>query len=371
MNDFEKIEHLLLSKKFEELNPSELKEVQGYFENATEYSDMRETLMQVKSTLAADKLLIKPSVDLKEKLLQQFENTHGNKTAGKTRPFYRKMAFQWSAAASIVILLTLSTVAYFNNMNGAAKSKEMAVNYEKKSDDGTPSSEKSNMNSDLTIAPADSTATTTGITTGENRNGFVQDAQVGSTTMDAEEDKNVTFGNISTTEETVKESDVNHQSIIINPDLDNKDESNKPVMKDNTTLDTKTRTENEGARDDANDQYNNKLKGKEESKVLENSINNANTVKTVNEKNTNTDTKDYWQRKKQNPNKTKDNKGEGNKEATEDIQLGGYMSVNQMVQTDKRDSLKANVDSLQIDSNQLRNRQRDAKLDSQKDEKNN
>ena len=129
MNDFEKIEHLLLSKKFEELNPSEVKEVQGYFENATDYNDMRDTLMQVKSTLAADKLLIKPSVDLKEKLLQQFENTYAkneNKKTGKTRPFYKTIAFQWSAAASVVIFLSIGTVYFFNNAMG--KKKEMAIN---------------------------------------------------------------------------------------------------------------------------------------------------------------------------------------------------------------------------------------------------
>jgi hypothetical protein len=369
MNDFEKIEHLLLSKNFEELNPSELKEVQGYFENATDYNDMRDTLMQVKSTLAADKLLIKPSVDLKEKLLQQFENTYAGNKTGKTRPFYRKMAFQWSAAASIVVLLTLSAVTYFNNMNGAAKSKEMAVNTERKSDDNTPSSEKTTLNNDLTVVPTDSTST--GISTGEGKNGFISNAPVGSTTMDLEEDKSSTFGNISTTEESVKEGEVNNQSTITNPNRNN-DEVNKPLLKDNTTLDAKDRSETQGDRDDANDQYNDAVKGKEESKMLENSTNVP--MKTVNEKNTNTDTKDYWQSKKQNPNRTKDS-NKDKQEATEDINLGGvnngYMSVNQMVQTDKRDSLKTNLDSLQMDSNQLRGRQRDAKIDSLKDEKDN
>src|SRR5687768_9103089 len=138
MNDFEKIEHLLLSKKFEELSTSEMKEVQEYFENATDYNDMRDTLMQVKSTLAADKLLIKPSVELKEKLLQQFDKTYpkgGTKTGGKTRPFYKTLAFQWSAAASVVVIITLSAVSYINNMNGMQKSKEMAINNEKPNKD--------------------------------------------------------------------------------------------------------------------------------------------------------------------------------------------------------------------------------------------
>src|SRR5688572_4771001 len=114
MKDFEKIEHLLLSKKYEELSPAEVKEVTGYFENAVDYNDMRDTLMQVKSTLATDKLLVKPNVDLKEKLLQKFEQTYTTQP-GKSKPFYKTMGFQWSAAASVVIILSISIFSYINS----------------------------------------------------------------------------------------------------------------------------------------------------------------------------------------------------------------------------------------------------------------
>ncbi len=131
MKDFEKIEHLLLSKRFEELSPTEVKEVNGYFEGATDYNDMRDTLMQVKSTLAADKLLIKPNVELKEKLLQQFDNTYTNtnRVIGKTRPFYKHVAFQWSAAASVVLLLSLGIFMYMQDIKSNSNDG-MAVNYE-------------------------------------------------------------------------------------------------------------------------------------------------------------------------------------------------------------------------------------------------
>lgn len=132
MKDFEKIEHLLLSKRFEELSPTEAKEVTSYFENATDYNDMRDTLMQVKSTLASDKLLIKPNVELKEKLLQKFDNTytnHSSTSIGKTKPFYKNIGFQWSAAATIVLLISLSIFGYIQNINSKANDG-MAVNYE-------------------------------------------------------------------------------------------------------------------------------------------------------------------------------------------------------------------------------------------------
>ena len=129
MNDFEKIEDLLLAKRYEELSSAELREVNEYFENGSEYNDMRETLMQVKSTLAADKLLIKPSVDMKESLLNKFQQTYGQVKPTNPIPFYKKTPFQWSAAASVVIILSLGIFGVLNNIGGN-KEKNMAVNYD-------------------------------------------------------------------------------------------------------------------------------------------------------------------------------------------------------------------------------------------------
>ncbi len=363
MNDFEKIEHLLLSKKFEELNPSEMKEVQGYFENATDYNDMRDTLMHVKSTLAADKLLIKPSVDLKEKLLQQFENTYSNtvnKSAGKTRPFYRKMAFQWSAAASVVIILSVSAVTYFNSLN--KNSKEMAVNYDKKDGDQSPAEEKSNFNTE-TVAATDSTSVViSNPDENETNTGF--NAPVGSTTEDVEESKSEVLGNMSNNEVMVKEGERNEENIPVN----NGDELNKSTTKDSKIDDKRNPNKTEQSRDDANFYYNDALKSKEDktTKTLELDNTNipTNNVNTVNEKNRSTNNTDYWSKKKQNQD-NKD-KGEVEKQATDNIQIGGYMSVNQMVQTDKKDSTEVKLDSLKTDSSKINLQGRESSIDTDK-----
>jgi hypothetical protein len=355
MNDFEKIEHLLLNKKFEELNPTEMREVQGYFENATDYNDMRETLMQVKSTLAADKLLIKPNVDLKEKLLQQFENTYSNvtpKAAGKTRPFYRKMAFQWSAAASIVVILTLSAVTYVNNMN--SHSKEMAINYDKPQKQDAPLEEKSMPNGTLT---ADSTSVTN--SNPERKENLGDQPVVGSTTTfgsnsdEAEKDKGTILSNKSTNENKILEGELknteNNPTDLLSKDAD-----------DNTTIDTRERSKTEEKRDDANYYYNGALKDKEDKKQ---EINNIPVNTTVNEVKSNT-TKDYYTRKKQkNTDQNQGDKIAVQKENTDNINLGGYMSVNQMVQTEKKDSNKVKLDSLNMDSNKINNQRRESSIE--------
>lgn len=140
MKDFEKIENLLLSKKYEELSPPELREVEAYFESEAEYTDMRQTLMQVKDTLAEDKTLIVPSVELKENLLKKFEETHTKSSAatGKTRPFYRTVWFQTAAAASVIIVIGLGIFNSMNNLDKGPQEKDMALNKDQNEREESP-----------------------------------------------------------------------------------------------------------------------------------------------------------------------------------------------------------------------------------------
>lgn len=328
MNDFEKIEHLLLHKKYDELNSSELKEVKEYFENATDYNDMRDTLMQVKSTLAADKLLIKPSVELKEKLLKQFENTYTNqneKITGKKRPFYKSMAFQWSAAASVVVLLSISAVSFFNNLN--KNDKEMAVNYKKDKTTVSPTTTDEELPGG-TVETGTNNIPSSEISDREIREENTElEKPIISNNADIDNNKPKVYGNFSATEDKILESE-NAPELDANEGIKN--------TRDNTTIDD-SKYKN-------GDTYKEDLKSYESNTTIP--------LKAVNEKKVNTT-------KVNNKDKKKD---ESNKQDNDEIQLGGYMSVNQMVQSDKKDSLKMNLDSLFMDSNKLDNRSRDAKI---------
>lgn len=351
MNDFEKIEHLLLSKRFEELSPTEVNEVNSYFENANDYNDMRDTLMQVKSTLAADKLLIKPNVDLKEKLLKQFDKTYTNSTssaAGKTRPFYKSIAFQWSAAASVVIIVSISIFSYINQLGGA-KSDKMAINYESKKE--SPSQEKA----DYTTEDKDGTGNTGTTTDGKEKVIVVNPEAVNEEVSEDQPTKKGVYGNYFVNENTISEGESDKTS-------------NAPVFRTNTEVDALKR---DAFGDNSNVGGVNTNVSKEEKKdadrVLTNAYRDENLYKIEDNKtielnttiptnsqsqifgNTNTtvnknqlvNKKDYWNKKKnlnKNRTKTDNNKGKTNNEDA-------------IVANDK-DSMSIKTDSLKLDSNQ-------------------
>jgi hypothetical protein len=343
MNDFEKIEHLLLSKKFEELSPTEVKEVNDYFENANDYNDMRDTLMQVKSTLAADKLLIKPNVDLKEKLLQQFEQTYSNQnsTAGKTRPFYKKVGFQWSAAASVVIIISLSIFGYINNLGGN-KSDEMAVNY--KSKQTVPAEETS-------ISSGETEHGTGNTTTDGKEKVIVVNPDVISDESNIDEsDRKRVYGNYFVQEKEVTEGESNEMN---NAPVTTNTEDNilKNGFGDNTVggMNTNTNEEKKDADKVLTNAYRDEnVYKKEDTKTME-----INTTIPTNSQSQNlgntqmvnkdqlVDKKDYWGKKKNsNKNKTKTDSNKG-KLGTENADL-----------TNGKDSVLTRADSLRLDSNQ-------------------
>lgn len=349
MNDFEKIEHLLLSKRFEELSPTEVREVTGYFENATDYNDIRDTLMQVKSTLAADKLLIKPTVELKEKLLQKFENTHtnqGSASLGKTRPFYKNIAFQWSATATVVIVISLSIFGYIQNLNTLDK-KEMAVNYEsntthKRIDKGQPTIDGE---APEETSVKDENTSKVMVTTTDD---------VGSNKGEGELDsRSTTLGGTNTVTETSKINDGDANVNVDETKNNTKNfyfSSNRNNKNDNTTLDIMTNTTlnpKEEKTEDANeilnaviitngDKQNDDLKVKEEEKnqPLNTTIQNQNNLNTKVNYSQSTFDRDSW----------KKNKNENSK-----VNLG--LAQDNLLEAEVADSLKMKTDSLKLDSN--------------------
>lgn len=348
MNDFEKIEHLLLSKKFEELSPTEVKEVNGYFESATDYNDMRDTLMQVKSTLAADKLLVKPNVELKEKLLQQFDKTYTQKSGGgslgKSRPFYKNVAFQWSAAASVVIIISVSIFGYIQNMNGK-KSDGMAVNYEAKKD-GAPSEESTISTGETPIGTA-----TEKETDGKNRVTTVNPEYIGDSRNEDETEKPKLYGNFYTTESEVGEGEVGNSQN--GPVKDNDIITFSSTRDDNTTLGGYVNTTidtKEEKKDDANYYFNDKIitnanRQNEDLKGQDKNLELNTTIPVQNQGMTNTtidykkkaNKREYWSKNK--------NKNKPKKDQTANV---GMENANVPQSTD---SNKVKLDSINIDSN--------------------
>jgi len=356
MNDFEKIEHLLLRKKFEELSPTEVKEVNGYFENANDYNDMRDTLMQVKSTLAADKILIKPNVELKEKLLQQFDKTYTNQisTAGKTRPFYKNIAFQWSAAASVVIIISISIFGYINNMSGK-KSDEMAINY--KSNKNSPVEETSISSGETSTV----TGTTGTETDGEERVIIVNPDSRNEEMSNDESDKKEVYKNFFVTEKDVNKGE---SEDITNAPVTTNSENNilQEGYIDNTTLRGVNTNVSKEEKKDADRVLTNAYRDDIGDKIQDKSMELKTTIPTNSQSQTygnttliskdqnTTNKKDYWGKKK-NKNKTKTDSNKNN------LGNGGLAKDSVITKADslKLDSNKnilENKDSIQMDENQ-------------------
>lgn len=336
--DFEIIEHLLLTKRFEQLSPTERQEVNSYFDGPAEYNDMRDTLMQVKSTLASDKLLIKPNVELKEKLLQKFDNTytqsHTN-TGGNVRPFYRNVKFQWAAAASVMLLVTLSIFLYVNNLKTKGND-DMALNYESKPNKPEAVTEES--------APDGNTS----VTTGDGKDNVNQTMNDGVNIPEEERVTTMEDEKITATENTVNVSSQNA------PATDKGENRNEGF----STFGNTTKGDNNTSRDDQpplkkeektnyyfNDVVNEKenKKAKADTKKQPNKSVNTQSQSifntTVNPTNTTSD-KDYWKRNKDTNKNTET--------------VGGLAEDNET--TKDVDSVKLATDSLNLDSKDSINR---------------
>jgi hypothetical protein len=347
MNDFEKIEHLLLHKKYEELSPTEVREVTGYFENASDYNDMRDTLLQVKSTLTADKLLIKPSVELKEKLLQQFDKTYTNQAspAAKTRPFFKNIGFQWSVAASVVIIISLSIFGYVRNMNGHT-TDGMAVNYK------SPSHKNDHTESTVNEEPATIKDGRTGhvITedlSNKDRVTTVNPEFIGTARNGDELGKTKIYGNYFKPEAEVMEGDMVEDQNA--PLVDTK---NKLMFTSQRDEDNTTTIGTEKNRDDANYYFNDKVLTNAYKENMEPKTNDEKKSELLNgnlgisEVNTTVNYNQTTNLSRTNLAKKKDKNRQKNNQQT----LGG-VQVSNLKQ--KVDTLSANADSLKLDSNKM------------------
>lgn len=340
--DFETIEHLLLNKRFEELNPAEVKEVSSYFEGASEYNDMRETLIQVKSTLASDKLLIKPNVELKEKLLQKFENTYTNTkphSGANVRPFYKNIKFQWAAAASVMLLLTLSIFLYVNNLQTKGND-DMALNYDAKQDkpetvtgENSPGAGEEDLSDGEASKPVGNSTMPEEVTisTEEERISTMDDNQKGSTTK---------LGESSTHAPATDNSEIKLEG---NTSFGNETRTDNNTSKDNNPELKREEKANYYFNDVVNEKENKKTKADKTTNQPNKSVNTQSQSifnTTVNPTNTTTD-RDYWKR----------NKDKNKEQNTENV--GGLAED---AVTIKTDSIKSATDSLSIDSKDSINR---------------
>lgn len=73
--DIEKIEHLLNAKTFAQLTASERELVLAHLSGADEYEHMRETLLRVKKIFTAEAAAVASDADLKEQILNRFEQS--------------------------------------------------------------------------------------------------------------------------------------------------------------------------------------------------------------------------------------------------------------------------------------------------------
>lgn len=97
------MEHLLQTKKYEELTPEELSEISDFISSKEDYVLMQNTFLSVKSSFGAEEEIL-PADDTKSKLMQAFESKHGKVVSiNKPRPFYLNPLFQVGVAAVFII----------------------------------------------------------------------------------------------------------------------------------------------------------------------------------------------------------------------------------------------------------------------------
>lgn len=76
--DIEKIEHLLNAKPFEQLDMAERELVLAHLSGKAEYEHMRETLLRVKKVFTAEAATLQAETDMKEYILNRFEQNKPN-----------------------------------------------------------------------------------------------------------------------------------------------------------------------------------------------------------------------------------------------------------------------------------------------------
>ncbi len=136
------MEHLLQTKKYEELSPEELTEISDFISSKEDYVLMQNTFLSVKTSFGTEEEII-PTEDTKSKLMQAFESKHGKVVnINKPRPFYLSPLFQVGVAAVFILGIVFfypngkndDTVTAMNN--GEDRKEENAAPTEKTEDAG-------------------------------------------------------------------------------------------------------------------------------------------------------------------------------------------------------------------------------------------
>lgn len=122
---YEEFEALLARKEYSELTAEEQTWVEFFVSSESEYTDLRDTLINIRSSFNDDKVEVKAGVGLKESLLDRFEQVHGKQPAatGNTRPLFGGAIWKISAVAAAAIVAFLLVF----NMVGPKEDKSVAM----------------------------------------------------------------------------------------------------------------------------------------------------------------------------------------------------------------------------------------------------
>ncbi|MGB1039815.1 MAG: hypothetical protein ACPGVD_02995, partial [Flavobacteriales bacterium] len=131
------IEELLIQKEYNELSAEEREFVDSQIENATEYAELRNTLLTIKKIAQEEQaILVSPSI--KEELLEKFENNKskagwfslnsiGEFLFPSNTALFRKPGLQFALAGALLLLVVNIGLEQFS-----LTSSELAINTNKK-----------------------------------------------------------------------------------------------------------------------------------------------------------------------------------------------------------------------------------------------
>lgn len=115
--DIEKIEHLLNAKAFEELNAAERELVLAHLSGSAEYEHMRETLVRVKKVFVAEAASLAVDGDLKEQILNRFEQnkTRHPSLSERVATFFQTLIPSPAGrfAGALAVVLVVVSVGFF------------------------------------------------------------------------------------------------------------------------------------------------------------------------------------------------------------------------------------------------------------------
>jgi len=116
--DIEKLESILLNKRFSELSPAEKEMVFAEVGTESDYEHLRETLLRVKTTFTAEASSVSAADDFKDALLRRFETSRPTRKAWFDRilEHVSENLKVYSLAGSMAILLLIFLV-YNNTLN--------------------------------------------------------------------------------------------------------------------------------------------------------------------------------------------------------------------------------------------------------------